>query len=52
MAHRAGGVLLPAVQYPALDFIFYDVRTLRAALAEKDAPMQARARLGEVRVGS
>jgi hypothetical protein len=27
-----------------LDFIFYDVSTLRAALAEKDAPMQA---LGE-----
>jgi hypothetical protein len=26
----------------ALDFIFYDVPTLRAALAEKDAPMQAR----------
>jgi len=26
----------------ALDFIFYDVLTLRAALAEKDAPMQAR----------
>ena len=25
----------------ALDFIFYDVPTLRAALAEKDAPMQA-----------
>jgi hypothetical protein len=25
----------------ALDFIFYDVTTLRAALAEKDAPMQA-----------
>jgi len=25
-----------------LDFIFYDVPTLRAALAEKDAPMQAR----------
>src|SRR5215510_6609732 len=25
-----------------LDFIFYDVATLRAALAEKDAPMQAR----------
>ena len=28
----------------ALDFIFYDVPTLRAALAEKDAPMQARGR--------
>jgi hypothetical protein len=26
----------------ALDFIFYDVPTLRAALAEKDVPMQAR----------
>jgi hypothetical protein len=26
----------------ALDFMFYDVLTLRAALAEKDAPMQAR----------
>ena len=26
----------------ALDFIFYDVPTLRAALAQKDAPMQAR----------
>jgi hypothetical protein len=26
----------------ALDFIFYDVPTLRAALAEKDEPMQAR----------
>jgi hypothetical protein len=26
----------------ALDFIFYDVPTLRAALAEKDAPMKAR----------
>ena len=26
----------------ALDFIFYDVPTLRAALAEKDAPMEAR----------
>ena len=26
----------------ALDFIFYDVPTLRAALAEKDAPMRAR----------
>jgi len=26
----------------ALDFIFYDVPTLRAALAERDAPMQAR----------
>jgi len=26
----------------ALDFIFYNVPTLRAALAEKDAPMQAR----------
>jgi hypothetical protein len=26
----------------ALDFVFYDVPTLRAALAEKDAPMQAR----------
>ena len=26
----------------ALDFVFYDVSTLRAALAEKDAPMQAR----------
>jgi hypothetical protein len=26
----------------ALDFIFYDVPTLRAALGEKDAPMQAR----------
>jgi hypothetical protein len=26
----------------ALDFIFYDVPTLHAALAEKDAPMQAR----------
>ena len=26
----------------ALDFIFYDVPTLRAELAEKDAPMQAR----------
>ena len=26
----------------ALDFLFYDVPTLRAALAEKDAPMQAR----------
>ena len=25
----------------AIDFIFYDVPTLRAALAEKDAPMQA-----------
>jgi hypothetical protein len=25
-----------------LDFIFYDVPTLRVALAEKDAPMQAR----------
>src|SRR6478609_1021552 len=25
----------------ALDFIFYDVPTLRAALAERDAPMQA-----------
>jgi hypothetical protein len=25
----------------ALDFVFYDVSTLRAALAEKDAPMQA-----------
>src|SRR6201984_409197 len=25
-----------------LDFIFYDVLTLRAALAEKDAPMQSR----------
>ena len=25
----------------ALDFIFYDVPTLRAALAEKDQPMQA-----------
>src|SRR5215468_6605333 len=25
----------------ALDFIFYDVPTLRAALAEKDGPMQA-----------
>src|SRR6516162_3655634 len=25
----------------ALDFMFYDVPTLRAALAEKDAPMQA-----------
>ena len=25
----------------ALDFIFYDVPTLRAALAEKDSPMQA-----------
>jgi hypothetical protein len=24
----------------ALDFIFYDVPTLRAALVEKDAPMQ------------
>ena len=28
----------------ALDFIFYDVPTLRAALAEKDAPMQAGAK--------
>ena len=28
----------------AIDFIFYDVPTLRAALAEKDAPMQARAK--------
>ena len=28
----------------ALDFIFYDVPTLRAALAEKDAPMRARAK--------
>src|ERR1700737_3945486 len=26
----------------ALDFVFYDAPTLRAALAEKDAPMQAR----------
>jgi len=26
----------------ALDFIFYDVPTLRAALAEKDAPMRAK----------
>src|SRR5580704_19390966 len=26
----------------ALDFIFYDVPTLRAALTERDAPMQAR----------
>ena len=26
----------------ALDFIFYDVPTLRTALTEKDAPMQAR----------
>jgi hypothetical protein len=26
----------------ALDFVFYDVPTLRAALREKDAPMQAR----------
>ena len=26
----------------ALDFIFYDVPALRAALAEKDAPMEAR----------
>ena len=26
----------------ALDFIFYNVPTLRAALAEEDAPMQAR----------
>src|SRR5262249_49469730 len=26
----------------ALDFIFYNVPTLRVALAEKDAPMQAR----------
>ena len=26
----------------ALDFIFYDVPTLRTALAAKDAPMQAR----------
>jgi hypothetical protein len=26
----------------ALDFIFYDVPTLRAALAEKDAPVRAR----------
>src|SRR4249920_2567838 len=26
----------------ALDFIFYDVPTLRSALGEKDAPMQAR----------
>src|SRR3954463_10881295 len=26
----------------ALDFIFYDVPKLRAALAERDAPMQAR----------
>src|SRR5258705_5907808 len=25
-----------------LDFIFYDVPTLRAALVEKDAPLQAR----------
>src|ERR1700751_4194898 len=28
----------------ALDFVFYDVPALRAALAEKDAPMQARGR--------
>src|SRR3984957_911410 len=26
----------------ALDFVFYDVPTLRVALDEKDAPMQAR----------
>src|SRR5512142_1293314 len=26
----------------AIDFIFYDVPTLRAALVEKDAPMRAR----------
>ena len=41
MARRASGALLPAVQH-RVDFIFYDVPTLRAALAERDAPMQAR----------
>lgn len=44
-----GWLLEPAVRSgrlfnTALDFIFYDVPTLRAALAEKDVPMQA---LGE-----
>ena len=39
----------PAVQScrlfnTALDFVFYNVPTLRAALTEKDAPMQARAK--------
>ena len=53
-----GGLLLKAFELPAwlvepavrscrlfnaaLDFTFYDVPTLRAALAEKDAPMRAR----------
>ena len=36
----------------ALDFIFYDVPTLRAALAEKDAPMRAKGGNGVTRCSS
>jgi hypothetical protein len=38
MARRAGCALVPLFN-TALDFIFYDVPTLGAGLAEKDAPL-------------